>query len=95
VTLDVVAHKVVADSAGKETELPINDMVEIGIFAPAGPGEVLGKPLYVQKHRLRPGAQTITVMVRERPARGGIDPYNLLDWEEGDNIEEVIIERGK
>jgi hypothetical protein len=51
----------------------------------------LGKPLYVQKHRVRSGRQTITVTVPEKPARGGIDPYNLLDWEEGDNIERVEI----
>jgi hypothetical protein len=33
------------------------------------------------------------VTVPQEPARGGIDPYNLLDWEEGDNIEPVTIER--
>jgi ABC-2 type transport system permease protein len=92
VTLEVEAHKVVADSAGKETEVPISEAVEIGIFAPAGPGEKLGTPLYVQKHRVHTGTQTITVIVPNKPARGGIDPYNLLDWEEGDNIEEVTIQ---
>src|SRR5688572_23173226 len=91
VTLDVEAHKVVADSAGRETEQPIGEWVEIGIFAPAGPGEILGKPLYVQKHRLRSGTQKITVTVPQKPARGGIDPYNLLDWEEGDNIEPIAV----
>jgi hypothetical protein len=35
------------------------------------------------------GKQTITVTLAQKPARGGIDPYNLLDWEEGDNIEEI------
>jgi hypothetical protein len=94
VTLEVDAHKVVADSAGKEIEQPINESIEIGIFAPAAPGEILGKPLHLQKHRIRSGTQTITVMLSERPARGGIDPYNLLDWEEGDNIEPVEIEEG-
>jgi ABC-2 type transport system permease protein len=89
VTFEVEAHKIDADSAGKETERPMAEWVEIGIFAPAAPGEMLGKPLYVQKHRVRSGAQTITVTVPERPARGGIDPYNLLDWEEGDNIEPI------
>ena len=91
VTLEVEAHKVVADSAGRETELPVTDRVEIGIFAPAGPGEVLGRPLYVRKHRVRSGRQTITVTVPGRPDRGGIDPYNLLDWEEGDNIEPIEV----
>ena len=91
VTFEVDVRKVVADSAGRETELPMTDLVEIGVFAPAEPGEKLGKPLYVQKHRVRSGRQTITVTVPQKPARGGIDPYNLLDWEEGDNIERVEI----
>lgn len=91
VTLDVEAHKVVSDSAGKETEVPIGEQVEIGIFAPRAPGEWLGKPLYVQKHPVRSGRQTITVTVPSKPDRAGIDPYNLLDWEEGDNIEGVTI----
>ena len=71
--------------------MPIVESIEIGIFAPAQPGEVLGKPLYVRKHRVRSGTQTITVAVPEKPARGGIAPYNLLDWEEGDNIEPIEI----
>lgn len=91
VTMEVEAHKAVAGGAGKETEVPIRELIEIGIFAPARPGETLGKPLHVRKHRVRSGTQTITVAVPEKPARGGIDPYNLLDWEEGDNIEPIEI----
>ncbi|MEJ7811873.1 MAG: ABC transporter permease [Gemmatimonadaceae bacterium] len=93
VTLEVEARKVVADSAGVETELPMNEWVEIGIFAAAAPGEILGKPLSLQKHRIRSGRQTITVTLPHEPDRAGIDPYNLLDWEEGDNIEGVEIGR--
>ena len=92
VTLEVEARKTVADSAGVEAQLPMSEWVEIGIFAPAGPGEILGRPLYVRKHRVRSGTQTITVTLPYRPGRAGIDPYNLLDWEEGDNIEGVAIE---
>ena len=91
VTFDVDARKVVVDSAGKETALPMDEWVEIGIFAAAEEGELLGKPLYVEKHRVRSGRQTIIVTLPHRPARGGIDPYNLLDWEEGDNIETIEI----
>ena len=91
VTLAVEANKVVADSAGVETRKPVNQWVEIGLFAAAKPGERLGMPLYVQKHFIRSGKQTITVTLPQKPARGGIDPYNLLDWEEGDNIEEVTV----
>ena len=56
------------------------------------PGEILGKPLHMQKHRIRSGTQTIKLTVPEKPARGGIDPYNLLDWQEGDNIEGIETE---
>jgi ABC-2 type transport system permease protein len=91
VTFEIDAKKIVADSAGRETEVPIGEMIEIGIFAPAAAGEVLGTPLYLQKHRIRSGRQSITMSVAQKPARGGIDPYSLLDWEEGDNIEQIVI----
>ena len=94
VTLDVQARKVVADEAGVETEAPMNEPVQIGVFAPAAEGEGLGEPLYVQMHRIRAGEQTITVTVPSEPAHAGVDPYHLLiDLEMEDNIEAVQIER--
>ena len=93
VTFDIDARKVVVDSAGVETEVPMNEWVELGVFAATKPGEILGQPLYVHKHRIRSGRQTLTVMVPQKPARGGIDPYNLLDWEEGDNIEPIEVKQ--
>ncbi|MGH2355192.1 MAG: M1 family metallopeptidase [Chloroflexota bacterium] len=92
VTFDLRARKVVFDSAGVETEVPMDDWVQIGVFAPAEAGEVLGDLIYLQMHRIRSAEQTITVTVPRKPARAGIDPYNLLDWERGDNIEGVKIE---
>ncbi|HKG93830.1 MAG TPA: hypothetical protein VKA84_18115, partial [Gemmatimonadaceae bacterium] len=91
VTLEVEARKAVADSAGHETELPMTEWVEVGVFAPLRQGEIERKLLYLQRHRIRSGRQTITVTVPEKPEYAGIDPYNLLDWEEGDNIEGVTI----
>jgi ABC-type transport system involved in multi-copper enzyme maturation permease subunit len=92
VTLDVRARKLVADSAGVETVVPMDEMVQIGVFAPGADGDELGAPLYVQMHRIRSGEQTITVTAPHKPVLAGIDPYHLLDWEErgdDDNIEEV------
>ena len=43
-TLDVVAKKMRSDSAGKETEVPMDDLVDIGVFAP-GEGDGLRDPL--------------------------------------------------
>lgn len=94
VTLEVRARKMVYDRAGVETEMPMDERVEIGIFAPGGDGGELSEPLYVQKHRIRSGEQTITVTVPRKPLRAGIDPYHVLDWEEredDDNIEPVKI----
>jgi ABC-2 type transport system permease protein len=84
VTLDVVAKKTRADTIGKETETPMNDLVEIGVF---GPGAGLGAPLYLQRHRITSGRQTITVVVPRQPARAGVDPYRkLIDRNADDNV---------
>ena len=88
-TLDVVAKKVRADSVGRETETPMNDFVEIGVFAP-GTGGGLGAPLYLRRHRIRSGKQTIRVTVLGEPARAGIDPWRkLIDRQREDNMADV------
>ena len=89
VSIDVVAKKVRADSTGKEVEVPMDDLVDIGVFAKTDDG-ALGKPLYVKPHRIRSGAQTIRVTVPRAPGRAGIDPYHkLFDRERDDNLEDV------
>ncbi len=92
VVLSVHARKVVVDSVGIETVVPMNDWVEVGVFASAEEGNGLGEPLYMQKHRIRSGEQTITVTVPRKPFQAGIDPNRLLiDLEMGDNVEKVIV----
>jgi ABC-2 type transport system permease protein len=77
VTLDVSARKVVVDEAGVETQAPMDDWIEIGVY---GEGE-----LYLQTHRIRSGSQAITVTVPRTPTRAGIDPRHLVsDLEEID-----------
>jgi hypothetical protein len=91
VTMEVNAGKVVVDTAGNEKRLPMNDLVQVGLFAPAETGKPVGKPLYLQLHRIRAGKQTITMSVREKPALGGIDPYYLLAESRGtDHIRQVV-----
>ena len=91
VTLDVRARKVVVDSMGAETELPMDDWIQVGVFAQGEPDDELGKPLEVQMRRVRSGEQTITVSVPQEPVLAGIDPYHLLDWEKGDKVARVKI----
>lgn len=78
VTLEVEARKEVTDERGKETHVPMNDWIEIGVFAEPEKGAESDKVLYLQKHRIRTGPQTITVRVASKPTRAGIDPQNLL-----------------
>lgn len=92
VTIKVRSRKVVVDSAGVESILPMDDWVEIGVFAPAEDDTKPGEPLYLQMHRLVSGQQTITVTVPKKPAGAGIDPSQLLiDLKMGDNVKKVKI----
>ncbi|WP_375437690.1 M1 family aminopeptidase [uncultured Hymenobacter sp.] len=89
VTLTLQARKLVVDSVGTETKLPMQEWVEIGVFAPAEKGKT-GKQLYQQKHLIKSGKQTIVLTVDNRPARAGVDPRNLLiDWNVADNYKAV------
>lgn len=90
VTLDLQASKLVVDSAGTETKLPMHDWVEIGVFALAEEGKEVGKQLYLQKHLIKSGKQTILLTVHNRPAKVGLDPHHLLiDWKAEDNYKVV------
>lgn len=85
VTLDVVARKTRADGSGVETEVPMNDLVDVGVFAA---GE--NAPLYLQRQRIQSGKQTIRVTVPRVPARAGLDPYRkLIDRDGSDNMRDV------
>ena len=95
VTLDVRARKTTYDSEGSVTELPMEEPVQIGIFASSEAGNPRpSEPLYLGMHRIRSGEHTVTVTVSRRPALAGIDPNHLLDWEgsgEDDNLVEVEV----
>jgi 5,10-methenyltetrahydromethanopterin hydrogenase len=83
---DVQARKVVVDESGNETEVSMDDWVEVGVFAAADAGEP-----YLQKHRIRSGKQSITVTVPRNPTGAGIDPEQLLiDLKTDDNIKTVM-----
>ncbi|HEX6040282.1 hypothetical protein [Longimicrobium sp.] len=95
VTLRVKARKVTVDPAGVETEVPMDEWIPIGVFAPTETqGADFGQALYLRPHRIRSGEQTITVTVPKKPSDAGIDPYVvLIDLERFDNVEKVEIGR--
>lgn len=88
------AKKVRADSLGVETDEPMDDWIEVALFKNAERGDTLadknGIPVYAKKHKLRSGAQHITVITSEKPIRGGIDPtHRLIDRQVNDNTKGV------
>jgi ABC-2 type transport system permease protein len=88
VTLEVLAQKLRANGTGVETATPMNDLVEVGVFAPGK-----NDPFSLARHRIRTGKQTIRIIVPQEPSRAGVDPYRkLIERERGDNVVEV--ERG-
>jgi ABC-2 type transport system permease protein len=91
VTLQVEARKMRADSVGNDTDVPMNDLVEVAVFGEED-GSELGRPLYLRKHRIRTGRQTITVTVPGRPARAGVDPYQLLLNRHKEEMDEKVRE---
>jgi hypothetical protein len=89
VTFTLKANKVQVDSLGTETAMPLNDFVEIGLYATVA-GEEPGKPLYLRQHQIHAGTQTIALTVPARPTSAGIDPRRLLiDRDIDDNYVEV------
>jgi len=88
VQFDLESAKFRADSLGNETEVDVNDFIDIGIFGEdEDGGEVT---LYLQKHRLVSGEQQIEVRVDMLPVRAGIDPrYKLVDRHKDDNVVDV------
>ncbi|HYH46844.1 MAG TPA: M1 family aminopeptidase, partial [Thermoanaerobaculia bacterium] len=92
VVLTVQAKKLRADGQGKETEVKLDDWVEVGVF---GEKPVAGKKpeetvLYLEKHRMTAPSATFRMTVDAPPVRAGIDPYNkLVDRNSEDNRKKV------
>jgi hypothetical protein len=84
VTLKVEARKLRADGQGVETEIEIDDWLDIGVF-----GED-DNVLFMEKRRITEPRMSFELVVAERPLRAGIDPYNkLIDRNAGDNVQKV------
>ena len=80
VTLTVSAKKSRADGLGSETQVPLDEAIDIGVFDGAD------APLLLRKMRIRSGVSRLELLVDGRPARAGIDPLNkLIDRAPEDN----------
>lgn len=85
----VHARKVYADGKGVETEAPLDEAFDIGVFSaePGKRGYTAKDVLWLQRQRIRSGTQQITVTVDRKPAFAGVDPYNKrIDRNSDDNV---------
>ena len=92
VTFDVTAKKLYADGKGKETEAPLDEPFDIGVFAvePGKRGYSAASVLSFERQRVKTGTQAITVVVDAPPKFVGVDPYNKrIDRNSEDNITKV------
>jgi ABC-2 type transport system permease protein len=91
VSLEVEARKFRADGRGVETEVPISDWIDIGVF---GEEETNGKKeqtvLFREKRHITDSVMNLELVVDRVPVRAGIDPYNrLIDRDSDDNMKKV------
>lgn len=88
-TLTVEAHKLYADGKGKETEAPMAEQAEFGLFtAMPGRGAFAKKDvLLLQRLPLRTGTQVVKLVTAKKPGFAGADPYNIrIDRNSEDNV---------
>jgi ABC-2 type transport system permease protein len=87
VTLAVDARKMRANGDGAETEIPIHDLIEVGVFKGK---KVSEEPLHTEKVWITQPHTTYEFVVDEKPTRAAIDPYSkLIDRNPEDNWADV------
>ena len=90
VTIQVECRKLKADELGKETEVSVNDWMDIGAFAKPQGDKKYGKTLYRQRVKISQKDNTFTFVVDEKPDKAGVDPFRILiDREPKDNVKEL------
>jgi hypothetical protein len=87
VTIKVLAKKNVSDELGKEHEVPLADLIDIGVV------DANGDAIALERHRIDKADNTFVMTVDKKPVKAGIDPMNkLIDREGDDNTVAVTIE---
>jgi hypothetical protein len=95
VTIDVDSRKLYADEKGVETEAPLDERFDVGVFTamPGTVGFTATSVLWLERQQVRGGKQTLTVVVDQAPLFVGLDPYNkYVDRNANDNVRAVARE---
>ncbi|MBX7125195.1 MAG: aminopeptidase [Cyclobacteriaceae bacterium] len=89
VKLKVSAEKLRADSTGMETNIPINDWIDIGVYGKDDKGK--DKLIYLKKHHITKKDNEFAILVKEKPRKAGIDPlHKLIDRHSSDNTKGLV-----
>src|ERR1022692_1352198 len=95
VTIKVEARKFKADAKGNETEVPVDDWIDIGAFAKPAAGRKYGDTLYRERMHITQRNSTFMFTTAQLPEKAGIDPFALLiDRIPDDNVKNVTLESG-
>ena len=92
VSFTVDAKKLYADGKGKETESPLSEFFDDGVFAaePGKKGYTGESVLLMQRLALKSGVQKIHFTVDKAPLFVGLDPYNMrINRNSNDNLSKV------
>jgi len=90
--LDLSAAKLYADGLGKESSAPLDDWIEIGVYARPEADEDQGELLYLQRHHITEQSVQVEIELDQEPYEAGFDPsYKLIDRVSGDNRKRVTI----
>jgi hypothetical protein len=83
----VSSRKSRADDLGKETDVPLDELVDVGVL------DEHDAPLVLEKRRISTPNTTMSLVVAGKPALAGIDPFNeLIDRRPKDNTVAVTLQ---
>ena len=77
----VFAKKRVADELGREKDVALADLIDVGVL------DDKGEPLVIERRKIDREEMSFSFVVDRKPAKAGIDPLNkLIDRRPKDNI---------
>ncbi len=86
IVMMVESYKIKADSLGNETRVPINDWIDIGVFADQAEKQLV----YEKRVKLNQNETNFTFQIDSKPLKVAIDPRKLLiDRVYDDNVKSI------
>jgi hypothetical protein len=88
VNIEVDAKKLTANGQGSETEVPLAETFDIGLFSkePGKPGFSKADVINFTKLPVKSGRQTLTLVASKAPNFAGVDPYNKRITRNSDTV---------